>query len=424
MMSQPPRTSFFSDIQNKFTQAFTPGSSNLSDYQGRYVGHLIHAISQHRPSVLEVLAGRHHAGATRCEPEYRYSADVNRIADLALFHEGAATPFALVEIKANDASNAEHNDSQLRDYLAWARQKGTTGRRVFVLTQFPLPSSTRKLLGQFPDLARELPLDRYAAALASRGELRDSELISMFLDYLRDKGLAMTPIQPADVSALHTFLAFSFLPHLAYQGRLTSTERVAGGPKVFAALVQNWQLLAGRVADSQRMAGGNQETRRSRPVVKFISNPLYAEGADLTENADVPQRFKKKQGGTWFIYARSVVDGVKSKGLYLEYGLELKISKGTRDDRSPSFTVSLYSEFTQAGKGFGFLRKPLARAQVDEIYESTAASLSNEATLLKHLGTLITRSCKRALDGPANQQASGGARESIGRLAPILASTV
>lgn len=400
MSGKNMQQSFFTDIQNKFSQAFRGDeASHLSDFQGRYLGHIIHAVAQKHPALLQALLEGKGGRVTHCEPEYRYSLTVLRYADLALFRGDEATPFALVEIKANDGVNSEHNDSQLDDYISWAKQRGTHGRKIIVLTQYPLPFSTREKIKEHPGVTFELSVSKFADAVRCLPDkTKKSELVGMLLQYLLEKGLVMAPFTAGDISALHTFLIYSFLPHLSYHGKASSSERVANGPRAFSTLVQNWQLLSQRVADSQRTSLGTEGKRR--PVVKFVTRPKYLPKVDLTADGNPRESQNKKDGGSWCIYAQTVLTQVGNRRLHLEYGLELSIEKGGRDDTKPSFDIHGYAALTHAGKTFGYNAGKSLRPSSEvgtKTLEVYASSLSNEKLLMKLVRNLIDKACTRAL---------------------------
>ncbi|NML44448.1 hypothetical protein HHL11_11850 [Ramlibacter sp. G-1-2-2] len=378
---------FFAQIQGKFTR--TLGDEKGPDFQGRYIGHILHALSLHRPRILDCLPTDVDRKPARCEPEFRYSKGKERIADLAVFAEGEAAPFLLVEIKAADGANTAHNHPQLKAYAKWANEAPAGQRHVVVLTQYPLPAETRAIIASSGGALLECSIGSFARALARTSG--GSELTGTFLEYLYSKGLVMTPLDAQDMEALHTFLAFSFLPHLGGQGRVTSSERVTNGPKAFATIVQNWQLLSGHYADLLRKKGAVVRN----PVVKFV--------------AEQRGGGSRKTGGHWALYSRYAADrgtkkgGNKQADLYHEFGLFLDIEKAESGAEKGIYSLSIYSCFTVGGTEKGGVTMPLVRRAQDRAkdYAAFARTLSDEEKLLKALRSCVVKACEAVEDPDA-----------------------
>lgn len=375
---------FFTDIQGKF--ASLAGERGAPDFQGRYVAHIIEAVARQRPGLLSVLSSQA-THQSKCLAEYVFAPDSR--ADLALFNENSDSPFALVEIKASDLHNREHNEKQLRRYLNWA--VSGPKKHVIYLSQYPLPGYMREIIAASRKRLIEVPLGSVATRLQSRRDLSDSDLVQSLLEYLYFEGFALTPLDRDDIAALHTFLAFSFLPHLSGHRRVTSRERVADGPKSFATLVQNWQLVSASRVDMLRQ---HCKSDMPRPVVKYVASPLYARSVDLSV-----QDFKtygSKEGGTWWIYTRSNVGKGVGAQLVHEYGIELTVSKRERDEESPPIVARVYSEFYHQKRYFGYASRSIGAGAARDPYKALADGLGDAQRLNAKLEGAVGSSFERA----------------------------
>lgn len=394
--------SFFTEIQGKFRQSLEKKGDSLSDFQGRYLANVIQLVGSRHPQVYAALKPKTGFGRLWAALEYPYSNTVNRKADLALFRGDDLTPTTLVEIKANDGGNWKFNDSQIADYADWARI--AAGRNVVILTQFPLPISTREKIRECEGLVNELSVSSLVRELRRvNRQGPGSELIDMLVDYLQEKGLVMTRLTADDIFPLKTFLTFSFLPHISFGGKVTSAERVASGPRVLSTLIQNWQLLSAHVNDAQRACLGKELAKQTRPVVKFRAAPMFKEGARLTTDDDAISKatYDKKLGGSWLIYADTVPGTVEGRQIHLRYGMTLEISKGTPKKKEEAFDAYVWAllwlRSRDLGEACSDTLRPSGRSKGNAALEQYAHNLSDEAALLKQLRSVIRKACAAAI---------------------------
>jgi hypothetical protein len=380
-MSRQLNRNFFSHIQGKF--GALASDRKTSDFQGRYVAEIIQSVAQQQPWILLPFVPGCRNTELRCTTKYEY-AD-GRWADLAIFSGDEMEARALVEIKAADIHNKRHNLGQLQTYAQWTA--GPPARATTYLCHYPLPKYMRDLLDRADIALNEMSLGEYAVQISKRTS--QSELVRSFLEYLYFEGLALTPFDQSDMRALHTFLGFSFLPHVSGHKKLTSIDRVSDGPKIFAAIVQNWQLLAASHAD--RLRSKNKVSMRA-PVVKYLSSPLYL--ANTALNNQNNSTYPRKVGGTWWIYARSVVSSHNGRNLYHEYGLALSVAKrNNAADTGAPIRAEVYSSLLHAGTHYGFRSSSLNKdADGPDHYDLLAASLTDEAQISKRLDSIISRS--------------------------------
>ena len=75
------------------------------------------------------------------------------------------------------------------------------------------------------------------------------------------------------LKALRSFMVLSFLPHQSGRGRVVSERNIADGPRVFAQVIQNWQLVSARVA--------SQCGSRRIPTVRYVPQQATGNGAQM-----------------------------------------------------------------------------------------------------------------------------------------------
>ncbi|MBC5782641.1 hypothetical protein H8N03_06765 [Ramlibacter sp. USB13] len=401
---------FFYEIQGKFKAASGAGDAGGgSDFQGRYMGHLLKAVGSRHPEVYRALSGQR--GRWEGSLEFTYGRHGRR-ADLALTREGEDSPSVLVEIKAADGANATFNNQQLLDYADWARAE--PGRKVLLLTHYPLPLSTQKeLKGKAcGGIVSHLRLTHLADQLRVASDRTGSSLLDLFLEYLEQQGLAMTRLTSTDILSLKTFLAFSFLPHIGHAGKMIKGERVANGASAFSLLVKNWQMLTAHITDAQGAAMNDAKKKLGRPGTKFRANPLYKADTPLTttdESGDY-WTYSRKLGGTWIIYTDCAIGKVGSQTVHLRYGLKLGIKKGTSTKREEAFDSNVYAAIWTSKRDLGWFDGENLRpgsGKGEALFEVYAAKLSDQTVLLRSLKSSIRKALGEAIK-TAKKEDEGG----------------
>jgi len=329
---------FFTDIRNKFKE----------EYSGRYLAHIVQAISIKHPEILRPFFPRG-GKVLRCETEFLHSKKMNgssqkdRFADLAIFEGDEPEPSVLVEIKAKDHRNLKHNNPQLEAYIRWAKEG--KGRQIVVLTQYSLPEETRKIVNISGGAAREMSFLEFVNDKKFNQLRSSSDFVDHFYLYLQEQGLVMHKFSDSDIEALLSFLYGMFLPHAGGHGKVNAEMNSLNGPHVFANLLQNFKLVADGLYANRY--GPAIDTAR-RPVMFVFSQQEYKGGSklkddDWSRHKIIDRNFKC--GGSMFVYASSVVSSVGSRA-YLVYGLQLRILDGKEQK---GFSVWPFAEIKTPG---------------------------------------------------------------------------
>lgn len=324
---------FFSAVQGKFD----------AKYHGRYLGNIIEQIAAMRMEVikplLEVASTQNRwtlKTVQEVTAESAYLTNENREqdrrADLEIvLDSGGRTGSVLVEIKVKDG----FLDGQLDEYINWAKGRSKTeDRAIVVLSAFPLTIDAKKKIGENSKFISCIYISEFMDKL--RSGANDSELISLFYDYLCEEGYAMYQLQPrgesdeADYNALSSFMVLTFLPHNSGKGKVASAKKIARGPVVFSNIIQNWQLVSDRFRAVYL-------TNKKRPTIRYF--PEQAVGSSstdislLNDNSIFSERKRvrsEKFWGRYWLVSDIVLDGVKN--LRLEWGQILQIQKGKDDE--------------------------------------------------------------------------------------------
>src|SRR5690606_12885168 len=202
--------------------------------------------------------------------------DKARRADLLIesdFNE--KTTRILVEIKIKDG----FLDGQIDDYCDWVSVSNENeDRGVLIVTAYPLSEDAAKNVEfhrKNNKNIRHIYLSEYNRDIKRLG--LNSDLVTMFTDYLSDEGYAMyqalsvvysdqDPVSAKehekDYDSLLSFMVLNFLPHASGRGRVSTSMKIANGPLVFSKIVQNWQIVSDRFARNVGM--------KRRPTIRYF----------------------------------------------------------------------------------------------------------------------------------------------------------
>ena len=226
--------SFFTRIQNKFD----------SSYGGRYIETILHEISKEDDSLPKMLGGTR----KKCHIETEYHFIVNgrdRIADIAIISSDTNELISFVEIKYDDHLS-QKNQAQLSDYIEYSKENCLN---FLYLTQYYPPSSDLNIVYEagfkhllFSDLASELEQKKY------------SQITSLFINYLQDKGLCMKEI---DNDSLYKLLVRLFNPISGQSKIQNNKSMIEGIPESLQSLMNNISILSqeiSRYIDTKRIS--------------------------------------------------------------------------------------------------------------------------------------------------------------------------
>ncbi len=347
------KNNFFSAIQRKFK----------ADFSGRYLGNILEHIAANRVEVIEPLLRSAPLENSKWSlkavqgvtTEVAYLSDESRLndreegtdrrADLAIeLDNGKKIAKILIEIKIKDG----FLKGQLEEYIAWAQKRvENEDRAVVFLTAFPLTQTERKQIENCSRYVSHMYLSELTDGL--RLNSKNSELISLFVDYLSHEGYAMFDLLSKsdegdylDCDSLLSFLVLTFLPHQSGKGKVSTAKKIMRGPVVFGSLVQNWQQVSDRLADLKLGAG-------RRPTIRYFPEQgisSFREEAEELDHATLLITRKKirenKQWGRFWLTADTVLDD----GVRMEWGQILEVHQGSREN---DIDCSLYVVIRKRG---------------------------------------------------------------------------
>lgn len=351
---------FFSAIQGKFD----------AKYHGRYLGNIIEQIAAMRPDVVHPLVKSAPMGSgrwplssvQRVDSESLYLDGDQRIndrrADLQITLETQErVGRILVEVKMHD----KFLEGQLQDYVTWARNRrpeDADDRAVIVLTAFPLTGEEDEYIRTNRGYIKHMYLSDLVEALKPLES--ESELISLFANYLQEEGYAMYQLSSGkedagDLEALRSFLVLNFLPHQSGHSKVASSKKVARGPIVFSNLVQNWQTV------SDRLARTSLKLNR-RPTVRYFPQQFQRDSDRLgttLQDSDLFEarrqvRLAKDWGRYWLTADCICRDGDSEDSLRIEWGQIIEIHHGeTRKSHKHAIDCSVYALVRQGARQLG-----------------------------------------------------------------------
>lgn len=314
---------FFNNIKS----LFNVDSAGRYDPAGRYLAFVIKAVADQNEAFLPTLFGIKKNTKWSCDTEYCFH-DGKRRADLAIYEDGSEEPAYLVEIKVWDNKDNDHTHGQFNDYKEWAGIGNMP--KVFIISPFGLADAQMQAIS---DSRKALKLiDLSSVAFDS-----NSELVTLFVEYLMEAGYIMKKLEDSRASAFTHFLISAFLPHRHGLGNnaKTSAERVEEGPLVFADIVSNFQLFAQTFPSTQRKPTVQYSFEQSlktsrRPKKDVVPTEYIFKRGDGEKDSNIfsPQR-QLKVGGKLLIFAYCPLE---SQSGYLEIGIWIEIVKGNEDN--------------------------------------------------------------------------------------------
>ena len=364
---------FFSAVQGKFD----------AKYHGRYVGNILEQIAAVRKEIIKPLLKKaplekndwtlKSVQAVMTESAYLTSKDrlQDRWADLEIFlesGEGEKTGSILVEIKVKDG----FLENELEEYINWAKGRSAReDRAIVVLTAFPIKTEENKKIRENSKFISHLYISDFMDAL--RPEVKNSELIALFSDYLYEEGYAMYQLQPrnedgqgideTDYNALASFMVLAFLPHNSGKGKVASAKKIAHGPVVFSNIIRNWQLVSDRF-EAKYLAN------KRRPTIRYFpEQAAKSPSADITlldDNSIFSERKRirsEKYWGRYWLTSDVVLD--HSEKLRFEWGQIIQIQQG-KDDEEEAIQCKIFVCIRKDQKQIGGKIIPLKNGIKDQ----------------------------------------------------------
>lgn len=315
--------SFFSNIQSLFS----------ADYDGRYLGLILQEIgNKHRQLLWGFIAeslGIPKKSITTPQFRAEYCFDSRkgkRRADLAVFDGDSSVPVVLIEIKYFDKLIPEkgNNLSQTDAYLLWMKE--TVYGKVLVLSRENLnaPGLTVKRWG---DLVRYM----------RKHNSREYELISLFITYLEEKGVAM---QNLDEKQLIAFLKRILC---SWQGAGRAAGNL-GGAAEFSSLLSNMKLTA-EVFDRYFKNGGEKKVKAA--TVDFVT--WCYSTAEKDDSGQVLVNDANRTGGGVRVFAQnSFHDSINEKASWMlfSFGIELEVEPKNSTNSLSHPKAYLYAQVT------------------------------------------------------------------------------
>jgi hypothetical protein len=312
--------SFFSSLQRWVK------NEAASDFAGRFIAHLIAEVAQVDPKPFQrffaSVTGRglflQKSFRIDRELEFAVSGRVRR-ADLVVSVDGS--PKAIVELKYRDrlTGSEDMGDSQLADYLVLRRQLRSRPRFILLYRDLPALGEVRKIKD-----AGQCPV--HLGALAPFLKQSDHPASSMLLDYLREEGLV---IEPIDADHLYRFMHRLVLPWTG-SGRINQTKSVEEGPIQFQRVLSNMKILAADITPKVRAAAGLSGGRAA--TVDFEIRNSYSKGRlqkamVRAGGSAVDLDTSTRSGGTISIWVQNALVSAP-QWLYLYYGFDFQLTVG------------------------------------------------------------------------------------------------
>lgn len=308
-----------------------------SDFGGRFVAQVIKQVAIADPKPFQQFLSEVTGDRRLLSSGFRVAAEevftAGRCtcrADLAVYV--GETLLLLVELKYRDrlAPATNESSSQLSDYLRLCRSLRSNPRFLLLHREALDASDVRRIKAA-------------GQAVAHYGELvphlrrSNNPLTGMLLEYLREEGMVIDPIE--------TDHLFRFLHRLVMPwgggGRINITSQIQQGPIQFQRLLSNLRLVAAEITPDMRKAS-RQENMRSATIDLAVVN-CFEPGkvrAELSKSSKLPVELSAnaRNGGKIYVLAQSALIN-RGNWLYVSYGLEFLLWKG----KSPE--IYSYAEF-------------------------------------------------------------------------------
>jgi hypothetical protein len=305
-------------------------------YEGRHLELVLLEIAKLRPKAISgYLANELGIDAAELD-EAEYAIEVpfqgqrsHRRADMAVWRDGEAEPFVLIEIKYFDKplAETENHAEQFADYRHW-KGRGR-GRHVLVLSR-ELYQASGIEVRRWDHLARAL-----------RKPAEQSDLIAMLVDYLEEEGIVM---QNVDSAALERY----FVRLVCHDRNVGRAAGNVDGPVEFAKVLKNLQMLSGTFTPKFKKAWGDAgeqidglATRSKVASIDFRVRNKLRNIKDASkyrdEDGELPQEVK--DGGYIDVFATHSL-GHSEDRLRIEYGIVFTVPAGAK----PLLFVNAYGK--------------------------------------------------------------------------------
>jgi hypothetical protein len=306
-------------------------SPRAASFGGRFVSVAISHLGKYDQALATTLLklaghkGGPEAGRWTMDIEFEFHRrGRKRRADIAIF-DGDVTesPVCLVEIKYDDQAS-DRNGAQLKDYIGYCASNRETA--FLCLTQYSMPARSRA------PIYRECLFSEFADELHLRnGEFSPSMLL---IDYLREKGLVMEPI---DIGALGRLMNRLFNSRYGAGRQQKNRFMIRDIPETFRATMTNVDVIGSEISRNLRI--------RRVPVIDFEVIPwVYPnrvvssrEIASTKESRKITGRPRQvdgraRAGGVLYAFAQSYLrGGARRRGtMGVDYGYRFEIDPGEK----------------------------------------------------------------------------------------------
>lgn len=301
-----------------------------TNFGGRYVAQVIKQVARADPKpfqqFLSEVTGDHRLRSTgfRLEAEEVFALGRCKCrADLAVYVD--ETPVLLIELKYRDrlAPATNESSSQLSDYLHLCQT--LAGKPGFLLLHREAmdPSDVRAIRAAGQSIAHYGKLVPYL-------QRSKNALASMLLEYLREEGMVIDPI---DTDHLFRFLHRLVMPWRG-GGRVNVTSEIQQGPIQFQRLLSNLRLVAAEITPDMRKAARQDNIRSATIDFQVVHNYDAAKVKKQMSGADeqaVELSAEARSGGQVCVWAQSALV-YHGKWLYVSYGIEISLRKGRKPE--------------------------------------------------------------------------------------------
>lgn len=325
---------FFTSVQSHFADRAT----------GRYIAAILVELYAAEPKVMQRFLAHIFGDESFLGSDISLTTEFSfigakghwRRADLAIEVGGQLK--ALVELKFDDvlAPGDLDKPAQLADYISYCSK--ATGPRLLVLTKDPLTREENKKI--------EMRNGRHAyyGDLAPYLLSGDRPISKMTIDYLRELGLLMAPL---DRDLLFNFL-HRFVNPWEQSGKTNSKAAIAQGSAAFGSVLNNMVLIAQDITPVVQQAT-KSAVKRSASVDFAVQNWFRRQALekciavakkDPKTSYALPLDWTARTGGQICVYATNTL-GTNVEQLRLEYGFEFDIEP--RSWRTEPILVTLYA---------------------------------------------------------------------------------
>lgn len=371
---------FFNDIKT----LFKVDPADQYDPAGRYLAFVIKSVADKKEDFLPTLLGIKKKSKWTCDTEYCFH-EGNRRADLAIYEDGCVEPTYLVEVKVRDNKDNDHTHGQFKDYQKWAG-KGNVPK-VFFISPFGLAIDQMGAIGKSGKALKLIDLSIVEFDCRS-------QLVALFVEYLRDAGYIMKKLDDSRASAFTHFLICTFFDpnsHGLGPEVKNSTERISDGPLVFSDIVKNFQLLAQTFPSKPRKLTVRYEFEQALKATRVQESGdgsteyiFKVKDCDEVAKKYFPSR-QLKTGGRLYIYAYCPL-GVDASYLSIGIRIEIDNDKDSKKSSSSPVTYAIYAWVLKGKEGLAY-----AEASLDVKGLAFPSILSSQQEAIKEFKKLAKK---------------------------------